>query len=250
MGLVAVVRPAGLCGIDEVGRGAASGPLVGAAVVLPRDFRRRLGGDAALIRDSKTLTRRQRERAERLVRGLARALAVEFVGVEEIDARGLTWANRELFRRLLARVAAARYVVDGRLAPEVPPGLDGRVLCRVRADALVPAVSAASIVAKVARDAHMAELARAYPAYGWERNAGYATREHREALRAHGPCPHHRRAFVRTLLAAPAGGRTAAAPAAVPAAVPDAAPAAVPAAAPAAAPAPPRAGRPGPRALP
>jgi ribonuclease HII len=197
---MASVRIFPLCGMDEVGRGAASGPLVGAAVVLPRDFRRRAGPEAALIRDSKSLSPRQRRAADRLVRALALAVEVEFVSVEEIDRHGLTWANREVFRRLLMRIPAARYVIDGRLAPDLPPGLEGHVTCRVRADSLVPCVSAASIVAKVARDAHMAELARVYPQYGWERNAGYATQEHREALRAHGPCAQHRGVFVRTLL--------------------------------------------------
>lgn len=195
-----MVGATGLCGLDEVGRGAASGPLVGAAVVLPRDFRRRLGSLSGWLRDSKTLTRRQREAVDLRIRDAARQLAIESVGVDEINRNGLTWANRELFRRLLLRVPAACYVIDGRLAPPLPMGLEKRVRCLVRADALVPAVSAASIVAKVARDAWMADLARAHPGYGWERNAGYATREHREALRARGPCPQHRDVFVRTLL--------------------------------------------------
>lgn len=205
--VMAAARVAGVCGMDEVGRGAASGPLVGAAVVLPRDFRRRLGAEIVpLVRDSKTLTRRQRETAEGHVRAVARAVAVEFVSVPEINRRGLTWANRQLFARLLARVPAARYVIDGRLAPEVPAEVLGGVRCLVRADALVPAVSAASIVAKVARDAYMRDLAGAFPQYGWERNVGYATREHRAALAAHGPCPHHRDVFVRTILQGAGGG--------------------------------------------
>lgn len=194
------------CGLDEVGRGALAGPLVAAGVVLPEDFPARIGTLARFLRDSKTVpTARRVELAER-IREHALAVEVVAVPVEEINRRGIGWANREAFRRLIAAILADDYVVDGKVRPLAPPERQARVRCLVKADALVPAVSAASLVAKVYRDALMAALHEDFPAFRWCDNAGYGTAAHLAALREQGPTPHHRTAFVTTALS---GGQKA-----------------------------------------
>ncbi|MFN2569716.1 MAG: ribonuclease HII [Candidatus Dormibacteria bacterium] len=178
-----------LCGMDEVGRGAFAGPLVAAAVVLPRRFRH------PLLRDSKQLTARQRETAAAAIRRVARWSIAE-ITVVDINARGLGWANVEIFRRLVDLLEADGYCCDGRLRINA----SHPVHCLVGGDALVPAVSAASIIAKVHRDALMTRLHERAPQYNWARNKGYGAPEHRHALREHGPHQEHRRVFVANLL--------------------------------------------------
>lgn len=189
-----------ICGLDEVGRGALAGPLVAAAVILPADFSTRLGPLVRFLRDSKTVPAARRDELASVI--LAHALAVETVviAVEQINARGIGWANREAFRRLIARIAADEYIVDGRVRPPAPRERAARVRCLVRADATVPEVSAASIVAKSRRDAIMRALHGEFPDFGWRHNVGYGTKAHIAALHAHGPSPHHRRVFVATAL--------------------------------------------------
>src|SRR5579884_2852931 len=194
------------CGLDEVGRGALAGPLVAAAAVLPEDITERLGPAARFLRDSKTVPRARREELAALIRRHALALEVVVVPVCDINARGIGWANNEAFRRLIAAVEAGLYVVDGRVRPPAPPDRAARVRCLVDADALVPAVAAASLVAKVHRDALMAALHAADPRWCWDANAGYGTAAHLAALRRHGPCAEHRTAFVATALS---GGQRA-----------------------------------------
>jgi ribonuclease HII len=190
----------GVCGLDEVGRGALAGPLVAAAAVLPPGFDGILGSLRLLLRDSKTLSRAQRERIAEPIRRAALNLAIVEISVEEIDRRGIAWANREAFRRLIALIDAGSYVVDGNLRLRVEGERMERVRSVVRADATEPAVSAASIVAKVHRDRLMADLAGEHPEYGWDHNAGYGTPEHIAALREHGPTSHHRALFTSTAL--------------------------------------------------
>ncbi len=179
-----------LCGMDEVGRGAYAGPLVAAAVVLPPRFRH------PLLRDSKLLTAKQRETVAEVLRRDAVAWAVAEVGVDEINLRGLGWANVDIFRRLVDQVSADGYCCDGKL----------RILaahpvhCLVAGDRLVPAVSAASIVAKVHRDALMTRLHDEAPIYNWKSNKGYGAREHRAAIREHGPHAAHRRVFITNMM--------------------------------------------------
>lgn len=189
------------CGLDEVGRGALAGPLVAAAVILPDDIAERLGALSRFLRDSKTVPRARREELAAAIREYALAYDVAVIGVEAINTRGIGWANSEAFRQLIACIEADDYVVDGRVRPPAPPERAERVRCLVKADALVPAVSAASLVAKVHRDTLMAELAREHPDYRWEVNAGYGTPMHLAALHAHGPTPHHRTLFIRNALA-------------------------------------------------
>jgi len=194
------------CGLDEVGRGALAGPLVAAGVVLPDDITMRLGPLARFLRDSKTVPRHHREALAKEIRIHALAVEVVLISVDEINARGIGWANREAFYRLICAITAYEYIVDGRVRPHAPPERAQLVRCMVKADAKVPAVAAASLVAKVHRDAWMANLHITYPEFAWERNAGYGTADHLAALNAQGPCPEHRTLFVKTALS---GGQRA-----------------------------------------
>ena len=179
-----------LCGMDEVGRGAYAGPLVAAAVVLPPRFRH------PLLRDSKLLTAHQREAVAEVLRRRAVAWAVAEVPVTDINVRGLGWANVDIFRRLVDLVAADGYCCDGKLRIHASQP----VHCLISGDRLVPAVSAASLIAKVHRDALMRELHDNAPHYNWAQNKGYGAPEHRAAIREHGPHPEHRRVFLASVM--------------------------------------------------
>ena len=194
------------CGLDEVGRGALAGPFVAAGVILPEDIVARLGPLHRFLRDSKTVPRARRGEVAAALRQHALVAELVVISVPEIDAHGIGWANREAFRRLIVAIHADEYVVDGKVRPPAPPERAARVRCLVRADALVPAVAAASLIAKVHRDALMGELHHEYPAFGWAQNVGYGSPTHLAALRADGPSPQHRAAFVATVLA---GGQRA-----------------------------------------
>ena len=178
-------------GIDEVGRGAWAGPVtVGAVVSAPEHVRG--------IRDSKQLTREERERAAAAVHGWARATALGHATYEECDVLGMTLALRTAARRALAQLAAQgfepdRIILDGKFDYIGRPDLVRTV---VKGDVSVLAVAAASCVAKVARDALMAEEAEHYPPYDFESNVGYPAPLHQCALRAYGPSAIHRRSWI------------------------------------------------------
>jgi ribonuclease HII len=184
-------------GMDEVGRGALAGPLVAAAVVLPRETRLPEG---LALQDSKVLTAEQRVTLDAWIRLHAELVDLECIGVEAINRLGIGWANRAIYGRLMARLGARRYLVDGNLRLHALGPRGARVICRCDGDALEPAIAAASIVAKVYRDRLMGNLHDAYPCYGWARNVGYGTPDHRRAIRAAGPCPLHRTLYLRRLL--------------------------------------------------
>jgi ribonuclease HII len=194
-----------IAGIDEAGRGPWAGPVVAAAVMLLDP-----GAAAALeqagVTDSKALAKRARERcfaaivAERDAGRLV--FAADAAPVDEIDTHNILAATLRAMTRAVAAlpVAPDRALIDGNRAPDLPCPCE----CIVGGDAADLSIAAASVVAKVTRDRTMAELARAFPGYGWERNAGYGTAEHRAALESLGVTPHHRRSFapVRKLLEA------------------------------------------------
>jgi len=185
-----------VAGVDEAGRGPLAGPVYAAAVILPDAHRLQLA-------DSKTLSARRRERLVPEIRGCAVAWAVASAGASEIDELGIHAASLLAMHRALTGLtpAAERALIDGRFVPECD------VPCEavVRGDASVPAISAASVLAKVARDTLMQELDTRYPGYGFAQHKGYPTAAHRAALGELGPCLEHRRSFapVRAAL----GGR-------------------------------------------
>ena len=177
-----------VAGVDEAGMGPLAGPVVAAAVILPAD---------PLIEDlddSKALSRPVRERVEVEIRRAAIAVGVGVATVAEIDALNIYQAGLEAMRRALASLGRTpRHVlVDGRTIP----GLTIPQTEFVKGDGRVYCIAAASVVAKVHRDHLMSELERAHPGYGFAGHAGYATAEHREAIRRLGPCPAHRRSFT------------------------------------------------------
>jgi ribonuclease HII len=176
-----------VAGVDEVGRGALAGPLVAAAVVLPED------ADLPGLRDSKMCTRAQRERLAEAIHEIALAVAIVRVRPDRIDRMGLQRCNLDAFRRALRALAVAPdYVLlDGfRLKRLATPALAVK-----KADAVSKNVAAASIVAKVHRDAAMRRYHRRWPQYGFRSNVGYGTGYHWRALKQYGPCEIHRRSF-------------------------------------------------------
>lgn len=175
-----------ICGMDEVGRGALAGPLVAAAVVLPENF------GHPLLRDSKRLSPAQRERLTPLIRAAAMMVLVIEVSPAEIDRRGMGWANRAAFESLLAAAQADQYLIDGNLRLNSPKPHR----CLIGGDGLIPAISAASVVAKVHRDRLMVEMDRDFPAYQWGSNKGYGSAVHLAAIRDFGTTPQHRLSFL------------------------------------------------------
>jgi ribonuclease HII len=182
-----------VAGCDEVGRGPLAGPVVAAAVIL--DERHRIRG----LNDSKQLTALQRERLDAEIRDKALCVSIGMASVEEIDAINILQASLLAMRRAVEglRLAPQLVLVDGNQRPRIA------VPCKavVGGDAKVRSISAASIVAKVFRDALCDDLHAAHPGYGFDGHKGYSTPEHLEALQRLGPCPHHRRSFARVRLA-------------------------------------------------
>lgn len=177
-----------VCGVDEAGRGPLAGPVYAAAVILDR--KRRIHG----LADSKALTPERREVLARRIRERAVAWAVASASVEEIDHINILHASMLAMRRAVQRlgVRPEEVWVDGNRCPQ-DLGCPARAF--VDGDALHPVISAASILAKTARDAEMSALHERYPHYGFDRHKGYATEEHLAALGRLGPCELHRRSF-------------------------------------------------------
>jgi len=178
-------------GVDEVGVAPTCGAVVAAAVIV-RPHARRIPG----VRDSKTLSAAQRERLAPTIRRRAVAVGVGAASVREIDLLNIYHATHLAMRRAIGRLDGHDHVlVDGnRIA-----GFEAKVgpyTAIVDGDAKSYSIACASIVAKVVRDRMMTLLAARYPGYGWERNQGYATREHRDAIRRLGLTPYHRRSFL------------------------------------------------------
>ncbi|AQU83560.1 MAG: ribonuclease HII [Halomonas sp.] len=177
-----------LAGVDEVGRGPLIGSVVAAAVIL--DPSRPIEG----LADSKKLTARKREALDMQIRERALAFAVAEASAAEVDQLNIYHATHlAMCRAIDALVPEAHYLlVDGNRMPGHP--LPGQAV--VKGDARHPAIAAASILAKVSRDAQMVALDMRYPEYGFARHKGYPTKEHLAALAAHGPLAEHRRSFA------------------------------------------------------
>jgi ribonuclease HII len=176
-----------VCGIDEAGRGPLAGPVVAAAVILDR--KRRING----LNDSKQLTEERRDVLALRIKERAVAWGVGVASVEEIDTVNIRQANFLAMQRAFAQLAVAptHVLVDG----NDPPPIHCKVTCIIGGDALETCISAASILAKTARDAMMVELCDLYPGYGFSQHKGYGVAAHMEALRRLGPTPAHRRSF-------------------------------------------------------
>ena len=180
--------PGLLAGVDEAGRGPLAGPVVAAAVIL--DPRQPIAG----LADSKKLTARRRERLYDEICAQALCCSVAQASVEEIDRLNILQATLLAMQRAVAglRLPPAKVLVDGNRLPTL--GVLAEAI--VDGDATVPAISAASILAKVQRDRWCAEVDAQWPQYGFAAHKGYGTAAHLAALRAHGACEHHRRSFA------------------------------------------------------
>ena len=181
-----------IVGADAVGVACLSGPVVAAAVVMPPIGRRVAG-----VRDSKMLSRVQRERLYPLIRRRAVAVGIGAASVAEIDRLNIYHATNLAMRRAICRIPGREHVlIDGLRVHGLEQHV-GRYTAIVRGDAHCYSIAAASIVAKVVRDRLMDRLAVRYPQYGWEHNAGYATLAHRRGIDEHGITVFHRRSFAR-----------------------------------------------------
>lgn len=183
-------HPGLVAGVDEVGRGPLAGPVLACAVILPKNLPESL---AALIDDSKKLSAARRAAALKALRESGALIALGAASVREIEAHNILNASMLAMRRALRAlpVQPDHVLVDGNRKP----GISIPCTTIIGGDALSLSIAAASIAAKQVRDLLMRRLALRYPAYAWERNAGYAAPAHRAALLAYGPTPHHRMGF-------------------------------------------------------
>lgn len=175
-------------GCDEAGRGCLAGPVFAAAVILPSDFHH------PLLNDSKQLTERQRDLLRPIIEREAIAWAVEAISPERIDEINILSASIEGMNLAAARLDPRPefLAIDGNRFRSL---FDIPFQCFVKGDGRFADIAAASILAKTHRDEFMYRIAEEYPMYGWKKNKGYPTREHRLAIREHGLTPHHRLTF-------------------------------------------------------
>ena len=180
-----------ILGCDEAGRGPLCGPVVTAGCVLSEDF------PFEVLNDSKKLSEKQREQAERIIKEKAVDFEIIFISNEEIDEINILQASlkgmAECAKRIMERTKVDTILIDGN---KVPKQLEGYpVRAEVKGDARFHEIMAASILAKTARDRFMLELDEKYPEYNFKKNKGYPTKEHIEAIEKYGLTPYHRRSF-------------------------------------------------------
>ena len=179
-----------VAGMDEVGRGPLAGNVVTACVVMPEEPL------VLWVDDSKKLSESRREKVYEEIMAIAQFAEIGEIGPEEIDRINILQATKSAMRIAAGKVPADCFLIDA----VTNLGLKGREIPIIKGDATSYSIAAASIVAKVTRDRQMAEADRLYPEYGFARNKGYGTKEHIEALKKYGPCPIHRRSFIRNFI--------------------------------------------------
>ncbi len=181
-----------LAGMDEVGRGPLAGPVTVCCAVMPPEPL------VAYVNDSKKLSRVRRETVYAELTARAAAFSLAWVGPETIDEINILQATRRAFAEAFRKIGlpVTDVLIDALRDLDIP----ARQHPIVHGDALSYSIACASILAKVSRDRYMIEQDALYPAYGFARNMGYGTREHIEAVRRYGPCPIHRRTFLRSIL--------------------------------------------------
>ena len=181
-----------ICGVDEVGRGPLAGPVVAGAVILPKDCR------ILYINDSKKLSAKKREELSAEIQEKALAVGIGLSTQDRIDEINILQATYEAMRKAIASLSVEPSLLlnDAVTIPAV--GIPQVAI--VKGDARSISIGAASIVAKVYRDRMMEEYDKMYPGYGFASNKGYGSKEHIEALHRMGPCPLHRRSFLKSIL--------------------------------------------------
>lgn len=180
-----------ICGTDEAGRGPLAGPVCAAAVILPTDLV--IEG----LNDSKKLTEKKREKLFHIICEKAISYGIAFATVEEIDEINILNASQLAMRRAVAMLTPTPdlVLVDGNIARDFP--MSARPI--VKGDALSMSIAAASVLAKVTRDRYCLEMHEAYPEYNFAGHKGYSTKEHMDLVRKLGPCPLHRKTFLKFL---------------------------------------------------
>ena len=176
-----------IAGMDEVGRGPLAGPVVAAAVILPEDF------FLAGIDDSKKLTEKKREEYNQIIRSQALAISISMIQAPEIDAINIYEATKKAMKAAISGlVPRPDFILIDAMKLEIPFASESII----KGDAKSISIAASSIVAKVARDNLMKDLAKTYPEYGFEQNMGYGTKEHINAIHTYGITPYHRKSFA------------------------------------------------------
>ncbi len=180
-----------VCGVDEAGRGPLAGPVCAAAVILPE------GVVIDGVNDSKKLTEKKREALFDVIREQALAYSIAYATVDEIEEINILNATMLAMRRAVdgLSVKADYAMIDGNKIPEL--NIDAE--CIVKGDARSMSIACASILAKVSRDRLLYKYAEEYPMYGFDKHKGYGTKAHREAILEYGPCPYHRKSFLKKL---------------------------------------------------
>ncbi len=181
-----------VAGADEVGRGPLAGPVTAAVVLLPKDCR--IQG----VKDSKKLSEKQRERLYPQILEQAIAYGIGWVWQDTIDTINILQATRRAFQLAFSALAKKPDILLVDAVQDLDIPIPQQAI--IHGDALSHSIAAASILAKVERDRYMAQQAELYPAYGFEKNKGYGTAAHIAALEKHGPCPLHRRSFIRRFI--------------------------------------------------
>lgn len=180
-----------VCGVDEAGRGPLAGPVCAAAVILP------VGVIIDGVNDSKKLSEKKRESLFDVIREQALSYSIAYATVDEIEEINILNATMLAMRRAIdgLDIKADYAMIDGN---KIPP-LDIDAECIVKGDAKSMSIACASILAKVSRDRLLYKYAEEYPMYGFDKHKGYGTKVHREAILKYGPCPYHRKSFLKKL---------------------------------------------------
>lgn len=181
-----------ICGIDEAGRGPLCGPVVAGAVILPKDY------NILYINDSKKLSEKKRSEVFEEIKASALAYAVGISSPARIDEINILQATYEAMREAISKLEVAPDIL---LNDAVTiPNVNIRQIPIIKGDAKSPSIAAASIIAKVTRDKMMEEYDKLYPEYGFSKHKGYGTAAHIAAIKEYGPCPIHRRTFIKNFL--------------------------------------------------
>lgn len=180
-----------ICGVDEAGRGPLAGPVCAAAVILPE------GVIIEGVNDSKKLSEKKRESLFDVIREQALSYSIAYATVDEIEEINILNATMLAMRRAIdgLDIKADYAMIDGN---KIPP-IDIDAECIVKGDAKSMSIACASILAKVSRDRLLYKYAEEYPMYGFDKHKGYGTKVHREAILKYGPCPYHRKSFLKKL---------------------------------------------------
>lgn len=180
-----------VCGVDEAGRGPLAGPVCAAAVILPE------GVIIDGVNDSKKLSEKKRESLFDVIREQALSYSIAYATVDEIEEINILNATMLTMRRAIdgLEIKADYAMIDGN---KIPP-IDIDAECIVKGDAKSMSIACASILAKVSRDRLLYKYAEEYPMYGFDKHKGYGTKVHREAILKYGPCPYHRKSFLKKL---------------------------------------------------